>query len=462
MSTVPREQSSQEKQDALNERLRSLKIDRSPAKLPTVSNRPPRLLLLGIAVVLALAAVAVAYFFVFAAAKPVSVGQVKVEGGAGSSAETVLTASGYVVAHHKIDVGAKVMGRVAWIGVEKGDRVTAGQVLVRLEDAEFRAQVAQARANMGAAQARLDQLRAGSRPQEKMKDRAGVLEAEANLRNAEAEYDRAAKLYPAGVISKSDLDRAVANRDTARALLESAQQSSSMTDVGPRKEEIRAAEAQVQQMRAALDYSQTQLEATEIRAPVSGTVLQRIVERGEMVSPSSFGDGGARTSVVSLADLEDLQIELDISQTDFARLKMGQRAEIIPEAFPNLKYSGFIAEIAPEANRAKATVQVKVRVETPDEQLRPEMNARVNFLGESKGPEGMVANRVLVPKAAVVRRDNNAFVYVIKGNRVEQRSIRVGDEAGEFVVVIEGLSGGESVATTGADKLGDGDKVKIN
>jgi HlyD family secretion protein len=194
---------------------------------------------------------------------------------------------------------------------------------------------------------------------------------------------------------------------------------------------------------------------------VSGTVLQRIVERGEMVSPSAFGESGARTSVVALADLNDLQIELDISQGDFARLKMDQRAEIIPEAFPSLKYSGFIAEIAPEANRAKATVQVKVKVENPDEQLRPEMNARVNFLSEEKTNQTKSAPRVLVPKAAVVRKDGNVFVFVVKGNRVEQRSVRLGEESGEFYYVLEGLSGGESAATVGVDKLRDGDRVKV-
>jgi HlyD family secretion protein len=245
-------------------------------------------------------------------------------------------------------------------------------------------------------------------------------------------------------------------------LLEAAKQSSAMTDIGPRAEEIRAAEAQLQQMKAALDYAQTQLAATEIRAPVSGTVLQRIVERGEMVSPSAFGDAGARTSVVDLADLEDLQIELDISQADFARLKMGQRAEIIPEAYPNLKYSGYIAEIAPEANRAKATVQVKVKVENPDEQLRPEMTARVNFLSDAKPVEGKSVARVLAPKAGVVRKDGNDFVFVVKGGRVEQRTVRLGEEVGEFYHVLDGLSGGESIVTTGVDKISDGDRVKVS
>ena len=456
MSTNPKTPADQED---LNQRLRSLKIDRTTAPSLSPRIRPPKLLLIAIAVLIVLAAMG--YFLFLSSPKNISVAEVKLESGGSSGLNTVLTVSGYVVAHHKIAVGAKVMGRVAWIGVEKGDKVQQGQVLVRLEDNDFRAQSNQARANLAAAQARLDQLRAGSRPQEKMKDRAGVLQAQATLTNAESEYERTAKLYGEGVSSKADLDRATAQRDNARALVEAARQSSAMTDIGPRAEEIRAAEAQVRQTRAALDYADTQLADTEIKAPVSGTVLQRIVERGEMVSPSAFGESGARTSVVALADLNDLQIELDISQADFARLKMNQRAEIIPEAFPNLKYSGFIAEIAPEANRAKATVQIKIKVENPDEQLRPEMNARVNFLGEEKTTQTKSAPRVLVPKAAVVRKDGNAFVFVVKGNRVEQRSVRLGEESGEFYYVLEGLSGGESTATVGVDKLRDGDRVKV-
>ena len=451
-----------EDQQSLNERLRSLKIDRAPAGPPPMRNRAPQKVLLVIAVLIGLGVFA--YFYFFSAAKTISAAPVRVETGASSATGAVLSASGYVVAHHKIAVGAKVMGRVAWIGVEKGDRVREGQVLVRLEDQEFRAQVNQAKANLAAAQARLDQLRAGSRPQEKLKDKAAVAQADANLKNAEAEYDRAARLYPGGIISKAELDRAIAQRDAARAALEAVRQSSSMTEIGPRAEEISAAAAQVKQFQAALDYANTQLAATEIKAPVSGTVLERIVERGEMVSPSAVGESGAKTSVVSLADLNDLQIELDISQQDFARLKMGQRAEIIPEAFQNLKYSGFIAEIAPEANRAKATVQVKVKVESPDEQLRPEMNARVNFLTDAAAePEnGKPAARVMVPKAAVVHRDGGDFVFVVKGTRVEQRFIRLGEASGDFYNVIEGLSGGESAAVTGVEKLRDGDRVKLN
>src|SRR5215213_4279809 len=229
--------------DDLNKRLRSLKIDRGPAPSPAWNNRSPKLLLVGIAALLAL--LALGYVFLFPGAKTISVAAVRVDSGGASSGESVLSASGYVVAHHKIAVGAKVMGRVAWIGVEKGDMVQEGQVLVRLEDSEFRAQVNQASANLAAAQARLDRLRTGSRPEEKLKDKAAVLQAEANLKNAEAEFQRAESLYRSGVASKAEFDRALANRDSAAALVQAARQSSAMTEIGPRVEEIRAAEAEV-------------------------------------------------------------------------------------------------------------------------------------------------------------------------------------------------------------------------
>lgn len=451
---------SKEDQEDLNQRLRSLKIDRGVTPSITQKNRSPKLLILGISAFVAL--LALGYVLLFSGTKTISVASARVESAGASAGDTVLSASGYVVAHHKIAVGAKVMGRVAWIGVEKGDVVKQGQVLVRLEDSEFRAQVNQASANLAAAQARLDQLKSGSRPQEKLKDKAAVLQAEANLKTAQADYERSEKLYRDGVSSKAELDHALAQRDTAAALLDAARQSSAMTDIGPRTEEIRAAAAQLQQMKAALDYAQTQLAATEIKAPVSGTVLQRIVERGEMVSPSAYGGSGARTSVVDLADLNDLQIELDISQTDFARLKMSQRAEIIPEAYPNLRYSGYLAEIAPEANRAKSTVQVKIKVENPNEQLRPEMSARVNFLADKPANnEARSVDRVLVPKQAVIQKDGSSFVFVVKGNKVEQRTIRAGEESGDAYYVLDGLAGNESVAVAGVDKLRDGDRVKV-
>src|SRR5437773_2241504 len=206
----PKAEQDHQAQEDLNQRLRSLKIDRSAAPALLGKSRAPKLLLFGASTLVAL--LALGYVFLFSPAKTISVAAVRVENGSASQGESVLSASGYVVAHHKIAVGAKVMGRVAWIGVEKGDTVQQGQVLVRLEDTEFRAQVNQAKANLAAAQARLDQLRSGSRPQEKLRDRATVNQAEANIKNAEADFARVEQLYKTGVLTKADYDRSLAQR----------------------------------------------------------------------------------------------------------------------------------------------------------------------------------------------------------------------------------------------------------
>ncbi|MCC6743304.1 MAG: biotin/lipoyl-binding protein, partial [Acidobacteria bacterium] len=212
--------------ESLDERLKSLRIDRTGQ--PASKRGVPKLALLAFSIVVVLIAGGALWFM--SGPKPVDVAEAKRDTGGGAAAgETVLTASGYVIAAHRIAVGSKVLGRVAWIGVDKGDIVQQGQVLVRLEDSEFKAQVAQARGSLASAQARLDELRAGSRPQDKQMRRAAVAEAEATLREAELELERVDRLFKAGVAARAELDRAVARRDVARAQLDNARQSSSLT-----------------------------------------------------------------------------------------------------------------------------------------------------------------------------------------------------------------------------------------
>jgi multidrug resistance efflux pump len=150
----------------------------------------------------------------------------------------VLAATGYIVAHHTIDVNSKVTGRIAWIGVEKGDKVRAGQVLVRLEDQEFRAQVQQARGSVAAADARLKQLQHGSRPEEIQQSSANLDEARANLANAKITLDRTKTLAEQGVVSRQQLDDAQARYDAALQHMQSLQKSYTLTQIGPRAEEI--------------------------------------------------------------------------------------------------------------------------------------------------------------------------------------------------------------------------------
>src|SRR6516225_9684259 len=159
----------------------------------------------------------------------------------------------------------------------------------------------------------------------------------------------------------------------------------------------------MEQARGALAYAETNVANTVIRSPVTGTILARAVEKGEFVTTSFVGDRGAKGYVVSLADLNDLEVELDISQNDFAKLHGAQHGIVTTDAFPDRKYDGFIKEISPEANRQKATVQIKVKITKPDEYLRPEMNASVAFISERKAEGASTAAEkpvVMVPSSA--------------------------------------------------------------
>ncbi len=178
------------------------------------------------------------------------------------------------------------------------------------------------------------------------------------------------------------MDDAQARYDCAIHKVDSLQKAYELVKLGPRQEEIDALRGQVEQAKGALAYAETNLANTIIRAPVTGTILERAVEKGEFVTTSFVGDRGAKGYVVSLADLNDLEVELDISQNDFAKLHSQQHGSITTDAFPDRKYDGFIKEISPEANRQKATVQIKVKVTKPDDYLRPEMNASVAFVSD--------------------------------------------------------------------------------
>jgi HlyD family secretion protein len=220
------------------------------------------------------------------------------------------------------------------------------------------------------------------------------------------------------------------------------------------------------QAQGQLDYAKSQLDATLIRAPVTGTILDRTAEKGELITAQfvSAAAGGPQGSVVALADLNDLQVELDIAQADFARLGPTQKGIVTTDAYPDKQYDGVIAQISPEANRQKATVQVKVQVlnpgKYPDVQLRPEMNATVRFLANetpknAKGPSG-----VFVPSTGIRDRDGKKIVLIAFDGKAVARDVHILSQRADGALV-DGLVGGESVITTAPATLKNGDKIKI-
>src|SRR6202041_2834911 len=210
----------------------------------------------------------------------------------------------------------------------------------------------------------------------------------ATLSNDKPTLDPPKELASGGVVPRQALDDATAKFDSDQQRVNSLEKAFQLSKIGPRAEEIARAQGAVMQAQGQLDYAKSQLDATVIRAPVTGTILDRTAEKGELITAqfASAAAGGPQGSVVSLADLNDLQVELDIAQADFARLSPRQKGIVSTDTYPDKTYDGEIAQISPEANRQKATVQVKVQVLNPNKYpeiaLRPEMNATVKFLAD--------------------------------------------------------------------------------
>lgn len=446
--------------DNLSNELNKLKIDKS--KRAVSSQGGSRKLIVFVLILIALGTVAAGVYRRATAAVRVEVVRPRADN---SSQSAILVATGYVVAHHKIQVGSKIAGRVGWIGVEKGDRVRRDQVVVRLEDREYQAQFEQARASYEAAQARLSELERGSRPEEIERAQADIERAQAQLRTDEAQLRRIEGLVREGVAAAQSLDEIKGRYDVDRANLAALTKTYELTRQGPRSEQIENARSEAARAKAAMDYARTILDSTQIKVPISGTILERNVEQGEMVTTSFVGEQGAKGFVVTLADLSDVQVELDINQNDFNRIRPDQPCTVVTDAYPDRVYDCRVAEIAPEANRQKATVQVKVKFLRPDEHIRPEMNARVTFFEseeESRSAKSKEGKLFVIPKRAVVERESGKAVLIVHNGRAEEQPITVQREVATDVFVSAGLTGAESIIVgEQLSQLQIGDRVEV-
>jgi HlyD family secretion protein len=439
--------------------LKSLRIDRSQRRPPSGSKWAARWIIGGVALFLLLGAGRFVYEKMNSA-PVVEVQRVRqASSPSASGGAVILNATGYIIAAHRIQVASKVVGKVSWIGVEKGTKVKEGQVLVRLEDDEYRAQLQQARGQLANLQAKLRELENGSRPEEIAGALANLNVAKADLENANVSLQRAKTLTESKVLSRQALDDAQARYDSALAKVASLEKTHELVRLGPRIEQVDAVRGQIEQANGSVAFYETQLRNTIIRAPVTGTILERAVEKGEFVTTSFVGERGAKGYVVSLADLNDLQVELDISQSDFAKLGPRQRGVVTTDAFPDRKYEGYIEEISPEANRQKATVQIKVRVQKPDDYLRPEMNANVAFVSDEKpsSVSGTSKPMIVVPTSSV----RNGAVFVALGGKAIRRPVKAGSAASHGTRIDEGLVGGEDLIVNPPAELKDGDKVAV-
>ena len=424
----------------LKAELASLQLDEQP-------QRSRRGLWIVLAVILLLTAAGLFAWRTSASFRSVGVQAIApvVETTSGPAAGTpVLTASGYIVARREAIVSSKIQGRLAELRVEEGSVVRAGDVLARLESVDFVASVSRADAQLQQAEAQMASAA------------AQIQRAEADLAEARRQFAVSERLAADRLVSED-------SRDAARSRVALADAS-----LGQARADAQRAAAAREQARAELDVARAQLQNTIIRAPFAGTVVRKMAEVGESVAPIPPGVNISTASgaIVALADLATLEMEADVSEANVARLEEGQPAEVTVEAFPDRQFKAVLRQIIPTADRTKATVLTKVTLLDKDQDLKPEMSAKVTFLEPARAtaaPGDAVPSppTILVPSSAVVTRDGRQAVFEIVASTARLRPVSTAGTRRELVIVTDGLAGSEQLVARPPDSLTDGTPVTV-
>jgi RND family efflux transporter MFP subunit len=342
---------------------------------------------------------------------------------------TILDASGYVVARRQATVSSKITGKVMQVSIEEGQRVARDEIIARLDDTNARAALEQAR--------------------------AARAQAEANLTAAQVAFDNAVPTFKRNeqqlaqaVISAQAFDTAKAAYDASRTGL----------DVAKRAVEV---------ARAAVTFAERNLDDTIVRAPFAGIVTVKAAQEGEMVSPISAGGGFTRTGIGTVVDMDSLEIEVDVSENFINRVHADQAVTARLNAYPDWAIPAHVIAIIPTADRAKATVKVRVGFDARDDRILPEMGVRVAFLDKApgapaEGAQGGGAERAyVVPADAVQGTGDTGVVFVVNDDRVERRTVRLGPRVADGQIVLSGLTAGARVAAGDLSLLADGAKVRV-
>lgn len=298
-----------------------------------------------------------------------------------SSGDVALEAKGYIIPAHQILVSPLVSGRIMSLAIEEGRRVEKGAVLAELETTEYEADVARAKAMLNAAKSRLEELERGNRPEEIAAAKAELAEAEAQRQQLLSDWKRKTQLRESRVLTENEYEQAEYQFKAMDRRVERLRQVHAVMVEGPRKEKIAVAKAEVMQFEADLTRAQWRLDNCTIRAPISGTILKKNAEEGNIVNPIAFNGS---FSLCEMADLSDLEVELSVQERDISRVRQGQRCKVWAEAYPDRIYDGVVSRLMPIADRAKGAVPVRVKLTVPAEEegvyLKPEMGAVVSFL----------------------------------------------------------------------------------
>ena len=380
-----------------------------------------------VVVLLALVGVATALWLWLTRERPTEVQVATVAERASGAQAGVLNASGYVTARRRATVSSKITGKVVEVNVEEGMAVKEGQVLARLDDANARAALMLAEAQAEAA-------------------RQAVAESEVRLAEARVTLRRRVQLVKDGLATQAELDQAQAEVDSIAARIAAARQ------------QVRVAESQIK-------VQQTDLDNTVIRAPFSGVAISKDAQPGEMVSPVSAGGGFTRTGICTIVDMRSLEIEVDVNEAYINRVTPGQNVSAVLDAYPDWQIPTRVITMVPTADRQKATVLVRIGFNELDPRILPDMGVKVTFLREEEDTVSQDAaarsRAVLVPKDAVRTDNGQTIVFVVQGDLVERRAVRLGGADGDRVEVLAGLQSGEQVVAPLPTDLQEGARVVV-
>lgn len=338
-----------------------------------------------------------------------------------SQSLSLLNASGYIVAQRKAAVASKVTGTLVALMVEEGSKIKKGDVIARMENIDVSAVRDQVAANLNTARAALEQARA-------------------ERDNARKEYERYQQLVAKDYVSRSDYD--VVETRYRKAV-----------------DGVKASEAAVHAGEAALKNAEASLDYTSIRAPFDAIVLTKNADIGDIVTPIGAA-ANAKAAVVTIADMNSLQVEVDVSETSITTIRVGQPCDIQLDALPDMRFRGEVYAIVPTVDRSKATVLVKVRFLDKDRRMLPDMSAKVSFLPRRLAPEEMKP-RLAAGRSALIERSGGTFAYLLEGNRVRETPVRVGARYGDMVEILSGLKAGDRVVVNPPKGLKDGSRIKV-
>jgi RND family efflux transporter MFP subunit len=406
--------------------IEQLRIDREDEPVTTRPRRWPWWV--GSAVLLAGLAAAAWHLLALPQGVPVRVAVAQAaSAGTAAGGASILDASGYVVARRRATVSSKITARVEQVLIEEGQHVEEGQIVARLDDSNYRASVAQATAQLEQARANLNLSRVA-------------------YENALPTFERHEAQFARSVISAQDLDTARAAYDAARVSVEVSARAVGVAE-------------------ATLAVAQRNLDDTIIRAPFAGIVTVKAAQEGEMVSPVSAGGGFTRTGIGTVVDMDSLEGEVDVSENFINRVYPGQRVTVRLNAYPDWQIPGSVIAIIPTADRSRATVKVRVRLEERDERVLPEMGLRVAFLNDASGAgsDGTqpASSAVMVPPEAVQASGDTGVVYLLRDNTLERRAVRLGARTQAGQIVLSGLTAGARIAIGDFTELADGVRFRI-